>query len=542
MKYYFHIILLALLLSFVIPIFPCVEAATSTTPMMDIYSITGDIYIHKDGKADFDITIKPIYNERLNWDLSVKSLDSFTLSADGKRLKPKDYKLDKKQGFFKVISSKNVQASIWELNFTSSDMFFVTNRDNFKWYAISTNHSYIGQVYFNLKTEIPLPGNDRKSYRLYAFHGVGASNASMVNNNQVIFQGSFLTNNAGFSIFTSWPKGTIKFPFIKKLAYNTNDLPIIDWIIFGLILPLFAIILLIILFLRHKTHEIINSTNEIIDKPPTQLSPLQVGILVDKKIYAKTLMATIIDLCEKGYLVIVRKNNEYFFAKRQMPDKNLSFWESNLVEELTISNRILANEMEIKAQIDRNIFSPKIKASYEQAYLSITEMGYFSQNPHFVRVKYKIYAIILYLASIIGLIWVAITMQSSMLLIPLLGVLLSTMIVIKFAYLLPMQSQKGLQARKEWLRFRNYLKNEEPIPSVMAISGAFYQYLPYAIVLGVEKDWSERFHSTVMPKPNWLIDELDSDSDEANSTLHQVINIINNITVRISQLKGPSVK
>lgn len=115
------------------------------------------------------------------------------------------------------------------------------------------------------------------------------------------------------------------------------------------------------------------------------------------------------------------------------------------------------------------------------------------------------------------------------------------MVMIKFAYLLPVQSKEGLIARKEWLKFRNYLKDKESVQSILSISGVFYKYLPYALVLNVEKEWSRRFQNTVMVKPSWLLEHELTDS-ESESIVSEVIEFINKITNKISQLHGPNVK
>ncbi len=524
----------------VMPFF-AVDKTSAVSKMASISTVDANVLIKKNGKTDFKIKINSMYLDILDWDLGIKSIDKITVRADGKLLTSKNYSLVKINNFYKIKSSPRNTASVWEIRFQSDDMFFVTDKENFKWYAISPNHPYINQLCIILESELPIPGNDRKSYRLYAYHGVEFSDAKMINSKKIIYSGNMLSNASGYSIFTSYPRGTIKFPLLKKIIYNITDLPVVNWIIFGVILPLICIILLIILSIRHKTQTLMNSTREMIEHPPNDLSPLQVGILVHKKIYAKTLMATIIDLCEKGYLIIIQKDGKFVFAKRRLPDNSLRSWEKILVEELTLNDSVFSREIEVRRNINKNLFSPKIKASFEEAYLGITDMGFYDQNPHFVRVKYKIYAIFLYLTSIVGLVWVAVTLQPPYMLIPLLGVLFSTMVVIKFAHLLPMQSKKGLIARKEWIKFLNYLKQKETISMVMAISGIFYRYLPYAIVLGVEKQWARRFQKTILTQPGWLIQHEISDQ-VAEDNLHLLIDVISELTERIAQLKGPSIK
>ena len=509
--------------------------------MAAIASLDSDVKILKNGKVSYNIKIIPYYFDILDWNLGLKSIDRLVIKADGVKLKSRDYTVVKQNGYQTIKSKNRRSAAAWEISFTSNDAFSVNSRDNFRWLAVIAGHPFIENVNINLQSDIPFEETDRQAYRLYAFHGVESSTANMMSKNQINYQGTILSPPSGFSVFASWPRGTIKFPILKRLIFTITNLSIMNWIFFGLLLPAISMVILIILFVRYKTQIIINSTREIKETPPFILPPLQVGILVDKKIFPKTLMATILDLCEKGYLVIIKDKNQIVFAKRKLPDDNLRDWEKNLIEEITLNNLVWARISDLKNNVNRNLFSPQIKACYEEAYLSVTNAGYFDQNPHLVRVRYKIYAILLYLAAVMGLIWVAISMGSSYLLVPLLGVLFATMIVIKFAYLLPVQNKKGLLARKEWMKFGNYLKSKEDIQSIMAIGGVFYKYLPYALVLNVEKDWARRFHNTVMIKPDWLLEREVTDVESEN-TLHEVLGVIEKMTGKISQLHGPNVK
>lgn len=533
------LLLIFLSLSLILAILP--KTAQAATPMSDITSFTGDVVVEKNGLTKFSLRLTQLYTNVLNWNLGVKDADKLIIKADGVQLKSREYSLDKKSGYLTVQSDPGKMAAIWDINFQTRDAFTINNRENFRWLAVTTNHSLVEYLNITLHTMVPIKENSRTAYRVYAFHGVESSDASLLDENTIVYQGTMLGSASGFSIFASWPCGSINFPLIQKLRYDISDLPVTNWLIFGLILPAISLLLLAYLYLRQKTQVILNSTREKLDRPPSDLPPLQVGILVDKKIYPKTLMATILDLCEKGYLIIIKDKKQVVFAKRKQPDNELCQWEKNLIEEITLNDRVWACETELRKTTDRNLFSPKIRACYEEAYRSTTDMGYYHENPHLVRVRYKIYAIILYLLSLIGLAWVVISMQTPYLLIPLLGALFSTIIIIKFAYLLPTQSRQGLLARKEWLKYANFLRQKEPVESIMAISGVFYRYLPYALVLNVESQWARRFSQSVMVKPSWLLEREITDVESEN-TLHQVLDIIHKLTDKISLLHGPTVK
>jgi hypothetical protein len=81
----------------------------------------------------------------------------------------------------------------------------------------------------------------------------------------------------------------------------------------------------------------------------------------------------------------------------------------------------------------------------------------------------------------------------------LLGMLLSTLILIGFAVIMPSRSVAGARAREAALGFKEFLGRVGTMPSVEL----FERYLPYAIAFGVQSSWSRVFENVYVKAPDW---------------------------------------
>jgi uncharacterized membrane protein YgcG len=64
-------------------------------------------------------------------------------------------------------------------------------------------------------------------------------------------------------------------------------------------------------------------------------------------------------------------------------------------------------------------------------------------------------------------------------------------------------NEKGFILKEEWLGFKMYLETAERYRMQNLTPDTFERYLPYAIILGVEKQWGKAFESFNMPPPSW---------------------------------------
>ncbi len=491
----------------------------------------------KDGRFDYKITIQSVRPQKLDWNLGTSFASDLKIEADGQRTQDV---LKKKENDLIRLTSSKVLANRWDIIFSNyQSIKYIGDRELFKWYFVTGDHPYIPSVDIDFYSEVPIKKVDNESVRVLAFHGVGNAYYRLTEDNHLNFRATDLAGNSGLTVTASWQKGSFSLPFYRKIFLNLSGEELVFWSIFGLLLPLICFVFLMVIWMRKISAVKFDNKDGKREKSPFYLPPLMVGVLYDKKIYSHSLVATILDLCQKGYLIIIKKQGKYIFGKRKNPDEQLLDWEVELYDEIFSNNRLWSKQDELQENLSKELFSPRMRKIYEGVYIEVTKLGYFDKNPHEQRIKYKLAAICLYLISMAGACWVAITLRSSFLLIPLVGILISSFVIIKFAYLIPIQSKKGMEIRDEWNNFKNFLIDREPLPAMASASGLFYQYLPYALVFEVESMWAKRFRNYRIVLPDWYIE---SDLSNTEFTVEDIVKTIGGLSSQLTQLRGPSVR
>jgi hypothetical protein len=155
---------------------------------------------------------------------------------------------------------------------------------------------------------------------------------------------------------------------------------------------------------------------------------------------------------------------------------------------------------------------PEISEAIE---FELVSKGYYRTRPGSVNLKWFMYATIPLLVGgvagkVVGgfldLAWMQIfdetPVEDSVLVSDnkfLLGMLLTTLVLIGFAAIMPSRTVAGARAREAALGFKEFLGRVGTMPSVEL----FERYLPYAIAFGVENSWVPAFESVYAKAPSW---------------------------------------
>ena len=68
---------------------------------------------------------------------------------------------------------------------------------------------------------------------------------------------------------------------------------------------------------------------------------------------------------------------------------------------------------------------------------------------------------------------------------------------------MPGRTAKGANEQRQWESFRTYLQDLTRFQDMDAAKEKYEAYLPYAIALGVEKQWTRRFEDITVSPPDW---------------------------------------
>jgi len=369
--------------------------------------------------------------------------------------------------------------------------------------------------------------------------------------NTVIFSNNQLDAQEGLTIVVGFPKNIVhQLSWLEYLIDFSRD----NYIIFYPIL-----IFLIFFLLWYKYGRDPKGRKTIITQfnAPENLSPAEVGVILDERAHYKDISAEIINLAIQGYLKINRiedkgilfKSEDYLLEKLKSSDDLENKFQKNLLDNLfnqgsrfdkvedlitlfddkvkngqekfekyskffkTIfgekikenkeNNKKLAENNIVKLSALKNEFYDDMQEIIDLVYDSVLEKKYFPKNPKRVR---SLYFGISFVIMFIG--FTTITIFNFLAII---CSILSAIIVMIFGALMPAKTRKGVLAYEHILGLKKYLEvaekdrlefhnAPEKNPEV------FEKLLPYAIVLDVEERWAGQFKDLYKNNPDWYND------------------------------------
>lgn len=501
-----------------------------------IGNLAVNIDLQRDGTMEVTQQLMMSGRTTLNWQV-FSNTQNLTVSADGTEVSGNEIKIVDR-GQLRQISSKTLVAKNWQLNYTTTNgLIRRDNRDQLFFKIFQEPGMTVAQtvVTFGLPENV-----DRKllSGNVYAIGGVTDS-TYVLNNSFITYRASLAGANSLMTVNASWPKSVLQLSSYQEARLALSNLNFLPWIVLGVSLPVTTLIVLLVLLGRQRRQDKA-VVNEVADRPPSNLSPLIVGVLVNKKIYPEEIVAMLVDLCQRGYLVIVKKNDEYFLGKRRLPDHFLQTWESNILEQILPNADTTVSDKDLLSLSKQSLFSPAVRDAFAEIYGIITKEQYFAENPHLTRVKYKLIGLGFYFVGTVGLIWTAVTNATPYLLIPLSGTIILSWLILRLTPKLIQYTPHGNAERQKWLMFANFLAQAQPMDPQLVRNHSFERYLPYAVALNKTLEWARRFDesSSAIVRPEWFISYQDLKTADLAGEL---VEFTGKISKMLTGMRGPLV-
>lgn len=487
--------------------------------------------VHPDGRLQVSETLDLDSSQTLNWTISNQAKDIEVLA--GNRVVPSTVSSGEHQQRW----LRTGQASqVWQINYMTR-VKIIRNQeyDRIYWKMF---HTPLAISDLSIKLVLPekveltqLSGN------LYSLNGLDDSRTT-VETSGLTFTARNIKPNSLLTLNANWPKNTLPLTVLQQWRLTLEDWSYWPWLILGSLLPLISLIFLLTIIRSHRQSRV--RAAALREKLPSQLSPVLVGLLVRKKIEGAAIVAMLIDLCQRGYLVIIKKNKHFYFGQKKTFDQ-VERWEAPLLAVIFPEPTSELDERNIKSISHQILYSPEVRQAFSHLYDTVTRLNYFTENPHNTRVRYKLIGLIIYILSSVAIVWSALAGLSPVILIPLAGSLLMSFTIIRLSSSLISYTPQGYDQRKAWLEFANYLKQPNPVTINDNLSKLFDRYLPYAVALGVSRQWAKRFDlgRSVVVQPDWLVN-FRSDTSAQNYT-HEVTEFTATISDFISAMHGPLV-
>ena len=248
-------------------------------------------------------------------------------------------------------------------------------------------------------------------------------------------------------------------------------------------------------------------------EPPDQLSPGEIGTLVDNSVDMRDITASIVDLAVRGYIVIEQQTKDHllglthskeylFHLKKARPEwSNLKAHEQQLLEGLFATGN--AGDTVSLADL-HNRFYQNIPGIKNQIFASLVGKGYYAKRPDSVRSNYIVFGFVAGFILIAGGNWLA--RHSGMASLPfVIAGILTGIIICGFGWFMPARTQTGARALEGILGFEDFLDHVEAdrFNRTIKTPEMFEKFLPFAMALGVEKNWSKAFQGIYTQPPQW---------------------------------------
>jgi uncharacterized membrane protein YgcG len=268
--------------------------------------------------------------------------------------------------------------------------------------------------------------------------------------------------------------------------------------------------------------------------PPDDLTPVEVGTIIDERVDNRDITATIIGLATRGYLKMDVPRSKYTgglmtsnlkFIRTEKSDKDLKPFEREILNEM-FERR---NEVALSSLQSR--FYRTMKDVREGVYEQLNDAGYFAGRLDAMRGLWVGAGVGMALLTILA----AIMLLKHDVFAPLstiIAALLTAPQFLIFAWFMPRKTAKGRKALEQIKGLEEYISRAElPTLELAAQQAHFEKLLPYALALNLSDVWARRFEGLYTRPPEWF--QTHGDGDMFNTLL--LMNYLNSSSRAMSR-------
>ena len=344
---------------------------------------------------------------------------------------------------------------------------------------------------------------------MYAVHGVDSYSSQVVDGQTLLYTAQNIAMGATVTVVADFPQNAVTLPIAKQLYFNLSQVSVKYYLIIAFCLPIITLLIMFFMVIRRRQDRFFYLSSKIINRPPNATAPAVVGALLDGHVGSREIAATLIDLACRGYLFITHHaDNSFSFGKRKtlalekLPE--LHEYERILLTKIFEPEQYKSTNRDVEARVGRHIFSRKIAEVYLNIYNEATNLGYFAKNPVKVHLWWRYTGVMAFFLGIAGFFYTAFyAPDPKYVLFFWVGQMAAAIVIIVLSGMMPARSVTGTANLRQWLQFRQYLNLNRDIEGGSGLVDLFTRYLPYALVLGIEADWTKRFRDQTFAKPDW---------------------------------------
>lgn len=289
---------------------------------------------------------------------------------------------------------------------------------------------------------------------------------------------SSLHPRSGLTLVFSWPKGVVAEPDawqrFQYLLYDNR----------GLLLALLTLIASLVYLMSSWVRVGRDPAPGVIFpryEPPAGYSPASMRYIKRMTYDNTALTAAIVDLAVKGYLVIKQTGKEYTLQKSESTVPMAA-------GEAALLGRLFAGEQSIKLEQDNHTKISRAMRAHKRSLDADYRNKYFVSNARYL------------LAPVIGIVvmFLVVVLIGGITPLSIIAFVINIPLLLIFFWLMHAPTAAGRKLLDQVDGFRMYLevaeKDDLNLRHPPQLTPALFErYMPYAIALGVEQKWAEKF-------------------------------------------------
>ena len=246
--------------------------------------------------------------------------------------------------------------------------------------------------------------------------------------------------------------------------------------------------------------------------PPGDLPPGAVGVLLDETADQRDVVATLVDLGNRGVIKLEESKSDGFLGIGASSNYDITLVkvpENVRPFEKTLLVSLFGSELEADKTVKMSEVGGRFQGSSEtiknQLYDEVVERKFFEDEPDAVRKRYRSIGIgALVLAIVLGCVGISFFSTSAPLVwLPIIVLFVLAVILIVISSRMPKKTHLGAEEAAKYQAFRTYLADIDKYENIDAKNDIFEQYLPYAIAFGLEEDYTRKFAQAGSTTPSW---------------------------------------
>lgn len=365
-----------------------------------------------------------------------------------------------------------------------------------------------GQYFSKVTITLTLPDTIKGEVKpdILAVHGVGKTDKYFRDPRTIVYEASDVSATAIITVIASLPVGSIKPEAGTAIWTGLSSVKGKAWVIIGVALPITTLfVMLLFLAYQHKRQKLDMPDKET-SQPPMALPPAVVGALINQKVGSREVAATLIDLAQRGDIIILDRERGFAFGKGKFDQRLLTF--EKLLLSKIFSEHLTADRKEIERRVNDHFYSKKMSLVTAGVYALATRLGYFKVDPQKSLAKYRLVGILFFLFALAGFAASLIQFKEPQYIAFFwVGMMCASLVISYTASHLPIRTIIGQEVLSNWYAFKKYLSNPEEFPYSEYNQEIFQKYLPYAIVMDCEIAWARRFTKHNFVVPEWFLSD-----------------------------------